>query len=70
MSSPVTIKDIAKALEISASTVSRDLKDHPDISRETKNAVNELAKKLHYKPNAVALSLKSSKTNTIGVIVP
>jgi LacI family transcriptional regulator len=70
MSSPVTIKDIAKALEISASTVSRALKDHPDISRETKNAVNELAKKLHYKPNAVALSLKSSKTNTIGVIVP
>jgi DNA-binding LacI/PurR family transcriptional regulator len=70
MSSPVTIKDIAKALDISASTVSRALKDHPDISRETKNAVNELAKKLHYKPNAVALSLKSSKTNTIGVIVP
>ena len=70
MSSPVTIKDIAKALGISASTVSRALNDHPDISRDTKNAVNELAKKLHYKPNAVALSLKSSKTNTIGVIVP
>lgn len=70
MNSQVTIKDIAKALGISASTVSRALKDHPDISRETKTAVNELAKKLHYKPNAVALSLKSSKTNTIGVIVP
>jgi len=70
MSSPVTIKDIAKALGISASTVSRALKDHPDISRDTKDAVNELAKKLHYKPNAVALSLKSSKTNTIGIIIP
>ena len=70
MSSPVTIKDIAKALGVSASTVSRALKDHPDISRDTKDAVNELAKKLHYKPNAVALSLKNSKTNTIGVIIP
>jgi len=44
MSSQVTIKDIAKALGISASTVSRALKDHPDISRDTKDAVNELAK--------------------------
>lgn len=70
MSSPVTIKDIAKALNISASTVSRALKDHPDISRETKNAVNELAVRLKYKPNAVALSLKNSRTNTIGVIIP
>jgi LacI family transcriptional regulator len=70
MSSPVTIKDIAKALGISASTVSRALKDHPDISTDTKDAVNELAKRLHYKPNAVALSLKNSKTNTIGVIIP
>ena len=70
MNSPVTIKDIARALGISPSTVSRALKDHPDISRDTKIAVNELAKKLHYKPNAVALSLKNSKTNTIGVIIP
>ncbi|MEI6276129.1 MAG: LacI family DNA-binding transcriptional regulator [Prolixibacteraceae bacterium] len=70
MSSPVTIKDIAKALNISASTVSRALKNHPDISRETKDAVNDLAAKLRYKPNAVALSLKNSRTNTIGVIIP
>ncbi|MCX6220704.1 MAG: LacI family DNA-binding transcriptional regulator [Bacteroidia bacterium] len=70
MSSQITIKDIAKALNISASTVSRALKDHPDISRETKDAVNNLAAKLRYKPNAVALSLKNSKTNTIGVIIP
>lgn len=70
MSGPATIKDIAKALGISASTVSRALKDHPDISRETKEAVSEMAKQLRYKPNAVALSLKNSKTNTIGVIIP
>jgi LacI family transcriptional regulator len=70
MSSPITIKDIAKALNISPSTVSRALKNHPDISRETKDAVNNLAAKLRYKPNAVALSLKNSKTNTIGVIIP
>jgi DNA-binding LacI/PurR family transcriptional regulator len=70
MSSPITIKDIAKALNISPSTVSRALKNHPDISRETKDAVNSLAAKLRYKPNAVALSLKNSRTNTIGVIVP
>ena len=70
MNSQVTIKDIAKTLGISASTVSRALKNHPDISKETKDLVNELAKKLRYKPNAVALSLKNSKTNTIGVIVP
>ena len=70
MHSQTTIKDIAKALGISVSTVSRALKDHPDISQQKKEAVNELAKRLNYKPNAVALSLKNSKTNTIGVIIP
>lgn len=66
----VTIKDIARELGISPSTVSRALKDHPDISVETKKAVNELAEKLNYQPNIVALSLRQSKTNTIGVIIP
>lgn len=66
----VTIKDIAKALGISPSTVSRALKDHPDISSETKKAVNELADKLRYQPNAIALSLKHSRSNTIGIIIP
>ena len=66
----VTIKDIARELGISPSTVSRALKDHPDISPETKKAVNELAEKLNYQPNIVALSLRQSKTNTIGVIIP
>jgi LacI family transcriptional regulator len=66
----VTIKDIARELGISPSTVSRALKDHPDISPDTKKAVNALAEKLNYQPNIVALSLRQSKTNTIGVIIP
>lgn len=66
----VTIKDIARELGISPSTVSRALKDHPDISVETKKTVNQLATKLNYQPNTVALNLRQSKTNTIGVIIP
>lgn len=69
-STQVTIKDIARVLGISPSTVSRALKNHPDISKATKDAVNELAEKLKYEPNAVALSLKHSRSNTIGVIIP
>lgn len=68
--SPITIKDIAKALKISPSTVSRALKNHPDISKETKILVNAYAKDNHYRPNILALSLRMSKNNTIGVIVP
>jgi len=69
-SHPATIKDIAKALGISVSTVSRALKDHPDISEKTRLMVKEMAEKLQYKPNALALSLRSNRSNTIGVIVP
>ena len=69
-SSQVTIKDLAKALGISPSTVSRALNNHPDISPETKKEVNDLAKKLNYEPNVVAQNLRSQKTNTIGVIIP
>ena len=68
-SSQVTIKDIAHNRNIT-STVSRALKDHPDISPETKKAVNELASELKYQPNAVALSLKHSRSFTLGVIIP
>ncbi len=69
-SSQVTIKDIARELGISPSTVSRALKDHPDISPKTRKAVKELAEKLHYEPNAIALSLRSRSSKTIGVILP
>jgi len=66
----ITIKDIARELNISPSTVSRALKNHPDISQSTKDAVNKYAKDFNYRPNALALSLRTSKNNTIGVIVP
>ncbi|MCK4663658.1 MAG: LacI family DNA-binding transcriptional regulator [Bacteroidales bacterium] len=66
----VTIKDIARELGLSPSTVSRALKDHPDISSKTKQEVVNLANKLNYRPNVIALSLRSKKTNIIGLIVP
>jgi LacI family transcriptional regulator len=66
----ITIKDIARALNISPSTVSRALKNHPDISQDTKNAVGKYAKDFNYKPNVMALNLRMSKNNTIGVILP
>jgi DNA-binding LacI/PurR family transcriptional regulator len=69
-SSQVTIKDIAKALNISPSTVSRALKDHPDISPKTKKAVKELAENLRYEPNDIALSLRNAHSKIIGVIIP
>lgn len=65
-----TIKDIARELNVSSSTVSRALKDYPGISDDTKKRVKELAEKLNYRPNAVALSLRKSKSFTIGVIIP
>lgn len=65
-----TIKDIARVLGISPSTVSRALKDHPDISPKTKQKVKELAQQMHYRPNAIALSLKHSRSFTIGVLIP
>lgn len=69
-SSQITIKDIAKALGISPSTVSRALKDHPDISVATKKQVNQLAVELNYKPNPIALSLRNQRSNVIGVVIP
>ncbi len=66
----ITLKDIAKALKISISTVSRSLKDHPEISTGTKELVCEYAEKHKYKPNILALGLRMQKNNTIGVIIP
>jgi len=67
---PITIIDIAKILGISKSTVSRALKNHPDISQATKDAVNRLAENLKYIPNAVAASFRNRKSKVIGLIVP
>lgn len=66
----VTIKDIARELGVSPSTVSRALKDHPDISPQTRKQVKDLVEKLNYQPNAIALSLRNNRTNIIGVMVP
>lgn len=67
---PIRIVDIAKLLGLSKSTVSRALKDHPDISRATKDSVKKVAEGLHYKPNMVASSLRHKKSKIIGLIVP
>jgi DNA-binding LacI/PurR family transcriptional regulator len=65
----VTIKDIAKALGLSTSTVSRALRDSYEISPETKKLVLEYAEKINYQPNPIALSLKERRSRSIGVIV-
>lgn len=66
----VTIKDIARSLCISVSTVSRALTDDKNIRRETREAVLHEAERLGYRRNPVAMNLKMGRTNTIGVIVP
>ncbi|MFH0758376.1 MAG: LacI family DNA-binding transcriptional regulator [Bacteroidota bacterium] len=66
----VTIHDIARELNISASTVSRALHDHPRISEATRAAVREVARKSNYQPNVVASSLRQGRSKTVGVIVP
>ncbi len=66
----VTIIDIAKKLNISPSTVSRALRDHPGISNKTKLIVKKLAKGMKYHPNSIAQNLKTNQSSTIGVIVP
>ncbi|MGZ8538479.1 MAG: LacI family DNA-binding transcriptional regulator, partial [Flavisolibacter sp.] len=65
-----TIKEIAKRLNISVSTVSRALHNHPSIGLRTKTLVQELAKELKYEPNQTAIFFKQGKTFTIGVILP
>ncbi len=65
-----TIKDIAKHLNISISTVSRALRNAPDVNAETKNAVLAISTELNYQPNRLAVSLRQRQTHTIGVIVP
>ncbi len=65
-----TIHDIAERLNITASTVSRALNDHPRISDNTKKLVIKMAKQLNYQPNHIASALRSGKSKLIGVVVP
>ncbi|MFZ9388167.1 MAG: LacI family DNA-binding transcriptional regulator [Chitinophagaceae bacterium] len=67
---PVTIKEIARILNVSVSTVSRALHDHPSIGLRTRMQVQKLAEELHYEPNQAAISFKKGRSMTIGLILP
>ncbi|MEQ1676601.1 MAG: LacI family DNA-binding transcriptional regulator, partial [Chitinophagaceae bacterium] len=67
---PATIKGIAKRLNVSVSTVSRALHNHPSIGLRTRTQVQKLARELNYEPNQAAISFKQGKTMTLGVILP
>lgn len=66
----ITIKDIAKELDVSSSTVSRALKDSPEISEETRKKVKAFADLYNYRPNMLAQKLRNNKTMVIGIIIP
>jgi len=66
----ITMKEIAKKLGVSVSTVSRALKDSPELHSETKRKIVEAAKEMNYHPNLLAQSLRISRSKTLGVIVP
>ncbi|HEX8575718.1 MAG TPA: LacI family DNA-binding transcriptional regulator [Flavobacterium sp.] len=70
MKRKVTLKQIAKELDVSISTVSKSLKDSPEISEDTRQKIQAFAKLYNYKPNNIALSLKNRKTKSIGIIIP
>ena len=70
MKKNTSIYDIAKSLNVSASTVSRALQDHPRISTEVRKMVQKKAREMNYKPNRMAVNLKLGKSSTLGVVVP
>ncbi|PZR23671.1 MAG: LacI family transcriptional regulator [Flavobacterium psychrophilum] len=70
MKRKVTLKQIAKELDVSISTVSKALRNSIEISEDTRQKVQAFAKLYNYKPNNIALSLKNKKTKTIGIIIP
>lgn len=70
MKPKITLKDIAKELDVSISTVSKALKNSKEISKDTKDRIKAFAKFYNYRPNNIALSLKNRRTKNIGVIIP
>ena len=70
MKRKLTLKLIAKELDVSISTVSKALRDSAEISEDTRQKIKAFAKLYNYKPNNIALSLKNRKTRTIGIIIP
>lgn len=67
---PATLKEIAQRLNVSVSTVSRALHNHPSIGLRTRTQVHKLARELNYEPNQAAISFKRGRTMTVGVILP
>ncbi len=70
MNKKTTIHDIAKKLDITASTVSRALQDNPRISDSTKKLVVKTARQMNYQPNSIAAALRNGKSNLVGVMIP
>ncbi|MGI9553230.1 MAG: LacI family DNA-binding transcriptional regulator, partial [Aurantibacter sp.] len=70
MKRKITLKQIARELDVSISTVSKALKNSPEIGRDTKEKVQAFAKLYNYRPNNVAISLQNKRTKNIGVIIP
>lgn len=70
MSTPTTMKEMARRLNVTVSTVSRALQNHPRIGLRTREKVQALARQLDYVPNSTAVHLKQKRTYTLGVIVP
>ncbi|MDP5061272.1 MAG: LacI family transcriptional regulator [Maribacter sp.] len=70
MKQKITLKDIAKELDVSISTVSKALKNSKEIGKDTKDRIKAFAKFYNYRPNNIALSLKNKRTKNIGVIIP
>lgn len=70
MKKRITIKQLAKELNVSISTISKSLNDSPEISEETKERIKAFAKLHNYKPNPIALRLKNKRSQNIGVIIP
>ena len=66
----ITLKEIASKLGISITTVSKALKNYPDVSEKTRNSVLELAKSLHFTPNSFAVNLRTKESKTIGLVIP
>ncbi len=66
----ITLKEIAELLGIAPTTVSKALKDYPDVSEKTRREVRELAERLGFSPNSFAVSLRTTESKTIGLIIP
>ena len=70
MKKKITLKEISKRFNVSISTVSKALKDSPEISEKTRKIIQEFAREHNYKPNNIALSLKNQKTKNLGIVLP